>query len=194
LTVSIPPEAPTLTAPGKDEMLTDTTTPVFTWSATGATYEIQINIVDDFEDDVLFTQTISDPTFTPENALADGDYFWRVRAINTHGTPGDWTVSSKLMVSIPPEAPTQTDPDNGENVTGGMPVFTWSETGASYEIQINTVDDFNDAAPTPIAVSAATYTPDPALADGVHYWRVRAINGHGTPGDWSASWAFTITP
>jgi len=46
--------------------------------------------------------------------------------------------------------------------------------------------EFND-----IAGSISRIPPIP-LVNGQYYWRVRAINVHDTPGEWSIVWSITI--
>ncbi len=93
-----------------------------------------------------------------------------------------------------PTAPALGTPANGLNTNDSTPTFSWGVvgTGATYAIQINTDPTFV-APPTDSAsgLSATTYTPGSALADGTYYWRVNATIA-GVTGPWSSSRSFTV--
>jgi predicted phage tail protein len=77
----------------------------------------------------------------------------------------------------------------------GLPALTWSMSGTGYqfEIQIDTASTFpHPLQDTVVPTDQTTYTAS-VLPAGSYYWRVRAINGQGVGGAWSASRTFTLT-
>jgi len=71
--------------------------PEFTWDPIpgAAKYEVEINSVSDFpEGNSKVCCNSSDwpitTTFTPKETLPNNTYYWRVRAVNSHGDAGDW--------------------------------------------------------------------------------------------------------
>ncbi len=75
------------------------------------------------------------------------------------------------------------------------PTLRWSRiTGAiTYEIQVSRNLGFTDIVDEEINIPAATmtYTVNPALGDGVYYWRVRVVKANGTSA-WSAKQQITV--
>jgi hypothetical protein len=60
-----------------------------------------------------------------------------------------------------------------------------------YGVQISKTSTFTTLEQTGILENELTYTAT-ELLDGVHYWRVRAINNLDVPGSWSAAKNFTV--
>jgi len=81
---------------------------------------------------------------------------------------------------------------DSSTVATGTPTFTWElVTGAtSYQIQVD--NDSNFSSPIDNTVTATEWTPATALTSGAYYWRVTALNSHGTPGAWSAVWTAIV--
>jgi hypothetical protein len=101
VTVSIPLDAPELTTPINNEIVA-IDMPTFVWSSiTGATYQIQVDDSTDFDDPILFDESVATATWTQDTAMADGDYYWRVRSVNSHNTSGAWSTAQKVTISLP---------------------------------------------------------------------------------------------
>jgi hypothetical protein len=70
--------------------------PEFTWDPIpgAAKYQVEINSVSSFPDSSKVCCDSSDwpitTTFTPKETLPNNTYYWRVRAVNSHGDAGDW--------------------------------------------------------------------------------------------------------
>jgi predicted phage tail protein len=81
----------------------ETSTPTLSWNSVeyGDTYQIQVDDSNDFNtpsfDDIAAStsRTVSAP-------LSNGEYFWRVRAINSYGTPGPWSEAWTISIDTPP--------------------------------------------------------------------------------------------
>ena len=188
--IDVPPAAPTITAP--DDAATDTTgTLAFTWESmpNARNYQFQVDNNSDFSSPEV-DDTAATTSRTP--ALADGVYSWRVRATNLYDTPGDWSLPRTITIDVPPEIPVLTSPADGATDTTGTPTFTWeaATNGTTYQIQVDNDSDFSSPE---FDDTAATTNRTPALANGVYYWRVRAVTINGTPGAWSTEgWTLTI--
>jgi large repetitive protein len=93
-TVTVVPPKPSrvvLSSPATNYFTNDTT-PDLAWKSAsyGDTYQIQIASNYTFKTIVQEADGIGDLTFTADT-LADGKYYWRVRAINANDMPGAWS-------------------------------------------------------------------------------------------------------
>ena len=91
----VPPAAPILTAP-VNNVLTNDPTPSFSWNsvAEGERYEIEIDTSTAFNTTGKQAEVLSPGELTyAADTLADGKYFWRVRALNSYGYAGAWSVN-----------------------------------------------------------------------------------------------------
>jgi len=78
----------------------DTNTPTFTWDSVeyGVTYQLQVDDNNDFATP-SFDDTADTTSRTPLEPLANGNYFWRVRAFNVSGTPGPWSETWTITIN-----------------------------------------------------------------------------------------------
>jgi len=182
IVASVIPSSVVLTAPA-NALLTTNTTPAFQWNpATGGTtftYEIQIDNNNTFASPEVQT-VVAATSFTPGAPLADGLYYWRVRAINEQAAMGPYSMMRTFTVdTTPPAAPTLLNPANGAAVTTLTPTFSWvmSPTATRYILEWDTTGVFS----LPRAYSAAStaFTPPAPLVSTVIYWRVRAVDAAG---------------
>ncbi len=94
-------------------------------------------------------------------------------------------------------APTLLSPSPGSYENDNTPLFDWTDvvSNDNYNIQISTDSEFPDPEINAVMSgnSPSEYTPSSALAEGIHYWRVRSYDAAG--GGWSAFssvWSLTI--
>ncbi len=89
----------------------------------------------------------------------------------------------------PPLLPvTGLSPARGAGTTDTTPALSWDAVpgAAGYEVQI-AASEGGVASAQSVEVSAASYTPSTGLTNKqTHYWRVRAKDGDGQKGSWSA--------
>jgi hypothetical protein len=101
VTVLAPPDSPGLLAPD-DGSTTDDSKPFFDWSdVSGETaYQIQVDDSLGFDSPAIDATT---PTsdHTPDSALPDGAYHWRVRASNDCGS-GSWSSARLVIIATEP--------------------------------------------------------------------------------------------
>jgi protein-S-isoprenylcysteine O-methyltransferase Ste14 len=127
-------------------------------------------------------------TFTRAGALASGRYYWSVTPVDAQGNPGTpspvasfvWAWPSRTAVGVNDlvAAPEVFDPQ-----------FAWApvDGAARYEVEINTSQDFAPGSKVCCAGSTigTVYSPTAVLKDNRFYWRLRAIDVDGNPGEWN---------
>ncbi len=164
--------------------------PTFSWQASGgaAFYEIQVgpqsdpNLVD-------WTATTQLTRLTPNQTLAHGLLYWRVRACTVSPCDGAWSSRINFTKYIP--APKLLAPHNHLAVT--EPNFQWGgvQGAAYYKVEVTTDPTFNSI---PAGQTYTTYatrlTPNNTLPHGTYYWRVRGVDTDGHEGDNSITWSF----
>ena len=164
---------------------TTDTTPSLSWDAVpGAVgYEVQIA---DSEAGLANAQAVevSATSYSPTRALVNKQtHYWRVRAKDGDGQYGAWSVVQSLVVNwgtVSGMSPSST--------TDTTPTFSWNAVpgAAGYEVQI-AGSEAGLANAQAVEVSATSYTPSTDLVNNqAHYWRVRAKDGDGQYGAWSA--------
>lgn len=90
--------------------------------------------------------------------------------------------------------PTSLSPHSGYVTNNTTPTFTWGAVpnAAQYEIEFAADSGFTqNRDPHPSLIDPA-FTFSSAQGNGKYYWHVRAYNGAGQPGDWSAARYFTV--
>ncbi len=188
-----PPKA-TLLSPVKDDLLT-TSLPSFDWSdVTGAAYyELQVDNSSTFGSPEVAAAPAGS-AYTVTTPLADGRYYWRVRAVDLAGNKGSWTSAWTVWIDIDPApAPALLSPADGAATNDNTPTFTWEAVPGltSYRIQVSKKADFSSTVVNSTK-SSTTHTPGTALLDGLYYWRVQAKGSDGIWGLWSTVWTVTI--
>jgi uncharacterized protein (DUF1810 family) len=193
------PVAPTQTAPAANVLLRDST-PTFQWAGFATTaagypfsYQIQIDDLATFASpNQTGTTEVGALTYTA-TILPNGTYNWRVRAINTYGAPGAWSLGRAVRIdAVVPAVPAMVGPATGANITNRMLTLTWlAATGATaYEVRLDSTPSFTQPI-IPVAAALTYRTPTP-LSRGTYYWSVRALDAAGNASDWSPTWSFTV--
>jgi len=175
-------DAPALLGPLDGSVTTGTSdppvgVPLLAWTApAGAVrYQVQVSTSSGFASTVVAQETYA-TSYAPVAALADGDYYWRVRAFDgeewgPYSEPWmfakDWCAGGAL-------APQLLTPSEGAVHAAFTPEeFTWEPVSgaATYRFEISLDPDF----PSPRYTSATAYTPGKgqSLADGsgIGGWR-----------------------
>jgi len=194
--ISTAPDAPNLIRPDDSFVESTTTEPVYEWSEVelAISYQIQVDDGQGFSSPE-YDEEVTDVRHTSSIELEQGEYFWRVRAINEFDTAGEWSETGTFIISIPPPAPALVAPATNTLLsTTNRPDFDWRGVGnaTEYQIQVDNGSAFNSPEYQTTAPDTGR-TPSAGLSQGLYSWRVRAINEYGTPGDWSQTWQFTIS-
>lgn len=186
-----PPTKPVLSAPATGALITDNT-PTLSWGPVigAADYEVQIDNSDTFKSPEQI-MTATDALVIPA-PLPDGKWYWRVRARNSVGAPGTWSVKWYFTIdTVPPLAPVLITPLDGASSTNTKLAMKWYAVkgAASYELEL-----YLAGAPLPpFALGNVTsYKPLTPLDYGQYLWRVRALDKAGNPSAWSEQRSFTI--
>ncbi|NOR44384.1 MAG: hypothetical protein GQ534_02270, partial [Candidatus Delongbacteria bacterium] len=187
-----PPSAPTLITPADVSTIEDPT-PAFDWSdASGATgYEILVDNNADFSSPEINTTT-SNSNYTPGTDLTLDTYYWKVLASNSSGdSPYSSTWSFTLQAPLP-GVPTLIEPSDLSGVQDTTPYFDWSDASdaVTYDLLVDDNADFSSPE-IDTSVSPSEYTAASALALGIYYWKVRAVNATGNS-NYSGVWSFDV--
>jgi hypothetical protein len=153
-------------------------------------YELQII---DSTDTAVSTITTDATGYSPINdSLDDGEYDWRVRAIDAAGVALSW--SERKHFKKESSAPVPLQPQ----AAVGNPVLRWTPTAFAgyYEVEVYRGVDATFPVGNKIAtagVSGSTagrkypqWVPTVALEADTYSWRVRQVDAFGAAGPWSA--------
>src|SRR3954451_13765537 len=180
--------------------------PVLTWSAVRKTdhYELQLAADNRFASSVLGTSSNSLKTAntaaTLSKQLADGTYYWRVRAVTAAGRAGHWS-KKRSFVKAWATAPVLLEPNDLFEVIWPIAPLKlhWSSVphAVAYSVVIGT--DPSLAAPiiggsrSPVETQGTTLALPNALAPGTYYWAVTPKDANGHSGHRSAVGSFDWT-
>ena len=172
----------------EDGSITADTTPALSWSETSGAVGYQVRMADSesgLENAVPVEEEgeIHHPTTAWDNSHV---HYWQVRAKDANGQYGPWSAIHSLEVTW--GAIDELSPAAGSSTTDTTPALSWNAvSGATgYEVQI-AGSEAGLANAQAVEVSATSYTPSTGLTNNqTHYWRVRAVDGDGQKGDWSA--------
>ncbi|MDI6792661.1 MAG: Ig-like domain-containing protein [bacterium] len=217
---TLPPDEPPalIWPPQHEETVTNDNTPTLQWRAvTGATeYGLQVDNNPDYSSPVInITRPGGTTSYTVTEPLADGTYYWRMRAkdgagnwtgwIQVNASPGSFTIDT-----IAPDAPALISPNNYSRIKDQTPFFDWSDVTDNdnvcdtiyYIIQVDSGPTFgssimfsNDPADTPyyypnfFAGSGCIFT---FLGEGTYYWRIAARDEADNTSAWSEAWQFVL--
>jgi hypothetical protein len=170
------------------------------------TYRLQIASGDDFADTIIEkTLDESEYTLSDEEALAavtrDSPYYWRVKAIDAAANESEWSAGVSFAV-LPPLAPSLLLPENGGEAEARA-FFDWKDVSSmnppiTYHLQVAQTEDFTGLVMEKKELVESEYTLvegetlTAVKKDAPYYWRVRAIDGAGNEGQWSAPASFTV--
>ncbi|HLO29934.1 MAG TPA: Ig-like domain-containing protein [Anaerolineales bacterium] len=184
---------PLLSLP-RNNYLTNDSTPSLSWSPVGTAikYEIQ------FASDSAFTQHVDsysagDSSFTLNTPLADGKYYWWVRAYNAAGEHGAWSpVRSFTIDTSLPAAPVLRFPADNASVRG-VPTFRWSSVSGAVSYQFEIDDDSDFSSPVLSVTQRTLYRRPSGALRGTYFWHVKAQDAAGNWSDWSQLFTVNIS-
>ena len=177
----VQPGTPVLQSPGSGDKISDNQ-PVFEWSSvsdtSGVTYIFELTSGDFAAP--RFVAVVGSPSITPLDPLPDGDYMWRVYAVDGAGRTGNFSTVFNLTVdTAPPAPPVLVAPAQDAVVAAAKPTFQWqAATGdvADYRIQVTSGDIHTGPYDIDVVIAQPTTNFQAAddLLDGSYSWRVIA--------------------
>jgi hypothetical protein len=174
--------------------------PAFEWARVHRASEYQFELAADRHfGSIVWEMDIHNTAATPDKALANGTYFWRVRAFSSTDNAGPWspvrtlikrwTIAPRLLGS------------NGSliNWPSQPLVLRWSKVPHAFQYQVTVATDPRLAnqvigSPTsPVITQGTNYTPVAPLAAGRYFWAVTPLDSEGHTGRRSAVGSFTYS-
>ena len=164
-------------------------------------YEIQVSTTNRFTTLTYSGLTLDGQQHYEAPSLADGRYFWRVRAVNDVGTPGSWSAPADFRLdTTPPALPVYSSPAENEITTTATPrlIIKRVSDAANYRFQVAATPEFSgalllDKTVTSISLSPS-YLPNAAetLPFGLVYWRAGAVDKAGNE-SWGEERSFIVS-
>lgn len=134
--------------------------------------------------------------FTPAQPLESGRHEVRVEALDMAGNPGSITWSFTISLESSPPQIVDPQPPDGTTVEYGRPllsaVFRDNDSGVETSSVAVMLDGTPVTSRSRVIPTKVWYTPEEALAAGVHRVTVRASDSQGNSGE--LSWSFTVSP
>jgi uncharacterized repeat protein (TIGR01451 family) len=196
-----PPDPPTLVWPDNRENINDNT-PNLDWEAVSdvslpVTYDVWVDNDPDFSTPIVTETGITDDNYQVMTELAEGVYYWRVRATDNAGYDGENSQRSFRVDITAPIAPTPLEPADETETNDSTPTFRWTAVPdesmpVTYELQVDNDTGFGSPEINVSRLADNTYTPIIELADENYSWRVRAVDNAGNVGPWSSVWKLSI--
>jgi Tfp pilus assembly protein PilX len=192
------PDVPTLISPANWKKVNSAYT--LDWSdvtdASGVTYQIRLY---NSSWSLLKEQTgltASAYGVSSYGSLADGTYYWRVRAVDGAGNASAWTTSWAFKLdNTLPSMPVHLSPSSWKQINNSA-TLDWSDvsdaSGVTYQIRLYNSSWSLLKEKTGLTSSAYAVSSFGSLADGTYYWRVRTVDGAGNASTWTTSWAFKL--
>ncbi|MFH1226379.1 MAG: DUF2341 domain-containing protein [Planctomycetota bacterium] len=187
-----PPPIPELASPQAGDV-DIAINPLLSWTAapTAVSYQAEISTTSDFTSNNQ-QLTTSNSYYQLSNLATTTTYYWHVCAVNAGGQ-GNWSATRSFTTIVAlPETPILSAPLDNSTVPELVPVLSWAAVGnvASYNVQISTVSNFASLVYdlTGITSVSAAQSLNQSIT---YYWRVKGVNIAG-PGNWSASYKFTV--
>jgi uncharacterized delta-60 repeat protein len=167
--------------------------------STGATFEFNSNVSPvTFEcrlDDSGFSACTSPKAYS---SLSEGSHTFEVRARDASGLADPTPAARSWIVdTVAPSAPNLLSPSDGSSTSNTKPPFDWSDvadlSGVTYQLQVdNSGTEFTSAEINRTGLTSSNFAPTTKLAKGTYHWRVRATDGAGNVGSWSAVYRVVI--
>ncbi len=147
--------------------------------------------------DNAFTNLLADDVFkTPEakfGNLADGEYFFRARAIDKLALEGSDAVRA-FKLKARPEPPFTSLPKDKNKFAADKVEFKWANASeaASYRFQLANRADFAQPISDERGVVGSAFSPAASIKPGDYFWRVASVRPDGDVGPFGDAQSFTL--
>jgi PGF-pre-PGF domain-containing protein len=196
---TVPPPQPSKLAPTNGEATTSNMV-TFRWSSVSdrgfpaACYELWVDDDPEFGSPSILENVVAN---SRTREVADGRYFWRVRAYDSAGNASSFENSWSLLVdNTPPPKPSLIWPEEGVEENTSSPTFEWAPvedvSSVTYELQIADNNNFLSPVYYATLLSGTQCKIENTLPDDNYYWRVRARDEFGRFGEWSDNVRFQV--
>ncbi len=165
----------------------------FRWSevsdVSGVVYELEYADNPDFTDAVR--TVVNGKTKFAVNDMPEGQYYWRIRAVDGAANAAPWTPGAAFLVdTIPPAIEDVFVPAYSEDEI----VWHWSdavEAGglAYYELEYAATSSFTDSVTLRLTDTSYTLTQPPSQR---YFWRIRAVDTAGNASRWQMGTPFQV--
>lgn len=191
------PIPPKLSLPANNSVQTSST-PTLSWKSVtyGNNYDVQVNTTNSFAGTLIQDYSNVESTSKVLDTLADGQYFWHVRARNVDGKVGAWSSTYSFTIdTTAPSEPTNLKPENAV-FTRLTPIFSWTASTSAkyYQFQMDTDNTFSSPEYDISTLKTLSVKIPFPLGLYTYYWHVRAADAYGNWGHWTETRAFTIVP
>lgn len=178
--------------------------PTFSWKRVrhAAGYEFQLAADRAFESLIprrTRALVVRNTSATTTGALANGDYFWRVRAVDAGNHAGRWSKVRSIQQRWT-ASPVLLAPREGQPVDYPRTplVFRWEPIPGAYKYRVDIATDAALANSVfgrrqSITTSGTDFALPTALGPGPYYWAVTPLDAQEHPGTRSAVRSFTWT-
>ena len=185
------PPVPLLDAPGLQGLspVADQSDPELTFAAVPGAARYRGIVAEDARFERVVAEAVNTTPSVKAAALADGQYFFRARAIDPQGLEG-WNADSRFRVRTNPRPPQVTSAAPGgalqqPSLARMELVFRWepvADAAGGYTLQIASDRQFTtDVREIKVAVTRHPVVFD-ASPQRTVYWRVRSLDAAGEPG------------
>jgi hypothetical protein len=188
-----PPLAPKLTSPIDAEKNLPLTVNL-NWERVknAENYTVQVSKDKMFSSFVINLRELKDTCLNTNGLDYFGSYYWRVCAVNNHGS-SNWSEAREFFTTgIAPKAPELLSPSNGAADVPRSIKLTWhtAENAVSYSLQVSDNGAFSDSIRNITGLTSTYFKLDSLSNTKKYYWRIKAVNDYGSSG-WSNAYMFT---
>lgn len=182
-------------------------TPTFSWDRVEGADKYEIA----YDDDPNFTTPVvvktNQVSYTPQEALKNGVYSWKVRVYRWGPDliVNEWSSPKSFTLSLPPPEGLRPNDPNAQDVVQRAPTLCWdavlkNQPGTDnpvlgayrYQLQVSTDAAFSQSnLRFNVSTEQTCWTPHEGIRDGQYYWRVAMIDGSNNLSDYSATAVFT---
>jgi hypothetical protein len=170
------------------------TTWIVTWPPASAASRYRVQVSDDAAFRTLRSDLEAPATTADLSLLPDGEYWLRIRSIDTLGIEGS-DASMRIRRHRLPDPPAASAPLDGANLSADAPRFAWADRGpdARYTMQVAADPSFASTLCERSEISP-THADCGSLPPGRYVWRVATVTSAGEQGPWSALHSFKQSP
>lgn len=138
-------------------------------------YRVQISLREDFRS-LMLDNTFAGNLFKGPD-LPDGNYFFRIRAIDASGLEG-LNAATRIELNARPEPPLLLEPKPASGVTEERAVFVWSKPVdiEQFHFQLAKDSKFRELVTDNSEVDESQFVSPDELPLGDYYWRVAAVD------------------